>query len=487
MFEFLKSLSDKSTCSSMGICSIDPTVSAVEELLLSEIREISFYVIKLRELGQVNREIENRLIKGLSVIMINTSFDKEDFLHFLEALCCDKKSVKERYVNFCKANHVSCELIDYDYDTCENKSINSMIKIGEAKMQNKYKGISIEKQRLFELITVFAKTSSIILELMKKVKEDTSYYDFEVIRFFALTNSLSTRAEKLKRRILEFSKIGYEIQKETNRLYEERYGKRENAKILLNAKKGKSILISGPDLIELEELLEAIGKREINIYTNSTMFIAHSYPKFKKYKNLIGHYGTSDAQVDFANFPGAILITQNFSQKIDTLLRGTVYSNKIIAPNRVFKIKNKDYEPLIEAALKLDGFSKSENNIYLEFEHNFEKIEKTLQELKDKSVVIVVGENSTEDDIQEFGDKKVINLACPIESDKLLHTLDKCAEMNIKTDLFFTSCSISSINTLMSVLFMELENICFVNCSSSIISPHVLEALEKDFRVKIIR
>ncbi len=487
MFEFLKSLSDKSTCSSMGICSIDPTVSAIEELLLSEIRELSFYVIKLRELGQINREIESRIIKGLSIIMINTSFDKEDFLNFLSILCNDKNSAKERYKKFCHKNHISCELIECEHETCDGKSVNTLIKIGELRMQNKYRGISKEKQRLFELINAFAKTSSIVLELLKKVKKDTSEYDFEVIRFFALTNSLSTRVEKLKRRILEFSKISFEIQEETNKLYEERYGKRESSKILLSAKKGKSILISGPDLCELEKLLDTIGDREINVYTNTTMFIAHTYPKFKKYKNLIGHFGTSDIQYDFANFPGAVLITQNFTQKIDSLLRGTMYSNKIIAPNRVFKIKNNDYEPLIEAALKLEGFSKNENKKYLEFEHNFKKIEKTLLELSDKSVAIVVGENSTEDDIQEFGDKKVINLACPIESDLLLYTLNICKELNIKTDLFFTSCSISSINTLMSVLFMELNGVYFVNCSSSIINPHVQEALEKDFDVKIIR
>ncbi len=471
----------------MGICSIDPTVSAIEELLLSQIREISFYIIKLRELGLKNKEIENRLIKGLSIIMVNTSFDKEDFINFLETLCADKKSAKERYMAHCRANHLSCELIDSDYDISKIKSINEMIEIGETKMQNKYRGVSPDKARLFELITVFAKTSAIILELLKKVKEDTSDFDFETIRFFALTNSLSTRVEKLKRRILEFSKTGYQILSETNSAYEKHFGKRESAKVLLSALEGKAILVSGPDLCELEKLLDTIDDREINVYTNSSMFIAHTYPEFKKYKNLKGNLGTSDTQSDFANFPGAILITRNFTHKIDSLLRGTMYSNKVIAPNRVFKIKNDDYEPLIEAALKLEGFRENEKKKYLEIKHSFDKIEQTLNELQNKSVVIVVGENSNTGDIQEFGGKKIINLDCPIESDLLLFTLEKCKNLNIKVDLFFTSCSISAINILMSVLFMELENIFFVNCSSSLISPHVLEALEKDFSVKIIR
>ena len=487
MYEFLKNLSDKSPCQSMGICSIDPTVSAIEELILSQIRETSFYVIKLRELGHTNSSIEERIIKALSIIMINTSFDHGDFINFLNKLCEDKKCAKEKYIEICRKNHLSCELIGLDEDSCTHKSVNSLINIGEIKIQNKYRGTTEEKQRLFELITLFAKTSAITLELLKKIQTDTSFYTFEIIRFFSLTNSLSTRCEKLKRRILEFSKISFELQSETNSAYEELFGKRQSAKILLTPQSGKAILVSGPDLFELEKLLETIGERKINVYTNSLMFIAHTYPGLARFKNLKGTLGTSNAQIDFANFPGAILITQNFIQKIDTLLRGTVYSNKIIAPNRVFKIKNNDYEPLIRAALNLEGFSKAQTPEYLEISHDFSMIENTLTELQGENVVIVVGENSLSEPILDFNGKKIINLDCPIETDLLIQTLNKCKNLNIKTDLFFTSCTLGSINTLMSVLFMDLAGIYLTDCSSALVNPHVLEALEKDFNVKIIR
>ena len=487
MYEFLKNLSDKSNCQSMGICSIDPTVSAIEELLLSQIRETSFYILKLRDLGQTNREIEENLIKGLSIIMINTSFDKDDLVNFLLTLCQDKKNAKEKYISICKENRQPCELINSDFDLCEHCKLSSMIKIGEDKLQNKYRGVTQEKQRLFELITLFAKTSAIALELYKKITNDTSYYDFEIIRFFALTNTLSTRCEKLKRRILEFSKMSFELQNKINQSFENRWGKRQSAKILLTPRKGKCILISGPDLFELEKLLETIGERKIDVYTNSLMFIAHTYPKFKNNKNLVGHLGTQNPQIDFSDFPGAILITQNFVQKIDSLLRGTMYSNKIIAPNRVFKIKDNDYEPLIQAALRLEGYDKTREKSYMEISHNFEKLDNTLKELKGESVVIMVGDNIGKDNVQDFGGKKVINLECPIESDLLIRALTKCKEFEIKTDLFFTTCTISGINTLMSTLFMNLEGLYLVNCSSALINPHVLESLELDFNVKIIR
>ena len=486
MYEFLKSLSDKDVCQSMGICSIDPTVSALEELMTCELREMSFYIVKLHELGEVNKEIESHLARALSIIMINTSFNKEEFKNYLKKLCQDKQKIKDKYVEYCKYNHVTCELIGLGYDLCEDATLSDMTKQGEFKMQNKYKNIPIERQRLLELITLFSKTTAIVLDFLKKVKEDTSEYDFELIRFFSLTNLTSTRCEKLKRRILEFSKIAYKIQEETNYLYEKRYGKRQSTRIQLSGVKGKSILVSGPDLVELEKVLDTIGEREINVYTNSMMFIAHTYPKFKKYKKLIGQIGTSDVGKDFSDFPGAILITQNFLQKIDNVLRGVIYSNKIITPSRIFKIKDDNYEPLIESALNLEGYLENENKKSVDIIHDFDEIENTLKSLEKKEVVVVVGEENTKENILEFNDKKIINLSCPIESDLIIFTLNKCQELNIKTDLFFTSCSISSINTLMSTLFMELNGIWLTNCSSSFINPHVSEALSEDFGVNII-
>ena len=101
--------------------------------------------------------------------------------------------------------------------------------------------------------------------------------------------------------------------------------------------------------------------------------------------------------------------------------------------------------------------------------------------------MIIVGENVSDSTIEDFGGKKVINLECPVESDLLIRALEKCTEFEIKTDLFFTTCTISGINTLMSTLFMNLEGLYLVNCSSALINPHVLESLELDFNVKIIR
>lgn len=487
MFDFLKNITDKNTCQSMGICSIDPTVSAIEELLLSQARQASFYLTKLKEINTTLNDVQDKITKALSIVMINTSFDQKDFLNFLNELIEAKNKAKEIYKNYCKKLRINCELIDFEEENYTQKTISELIKIGEEKIQNKYNGVCEKNKRLFELITFASKTASINIEQLKKLTNDTQELEFEIIRFFSLTNLLTTRTEKLKRRICEFSKISFKLQKILNTTEDTRWGERVSTIIDTNIKQGKAILVSGPDTIELEMLLEAIGEREINVYTNSQMILAHTYPYFKKYKNLKGHLGSPDTQFDFANFPGATLITKNFLQKIDNLLRGTLYSNKIIAPNRVFKIKNNDYEPLIQAALKSEGYTTDIKSDEIEIKYPKKEIEQTLGTLKEKEVIIILGRNYELQDISEWNDKKIINLDCAIEKDLFVLTLEICEELNIKTKIFFTHCTMNSLNLLFSTLHKKPQEIYLTNCSSALINPHVTEAMEKDFNAKILR
>lgn len=95
---------------------------------------------------------------------------------------------------------------------------------------------------------------------------------------------------------------------------------------------GKCILISGHDMADLYQLLQATEGKNINVYTHGEMLPAHSYPQLKKFKHLKGHYGKAWQlqKVDFARFPGAILLTSNCL--IEPL---PSYKNRIFTTNSV--------------------------------------------------------------------------------------------------------------------------------------------------------
>ena len=92
-----------------------------------------------------------------------------------------------------------------------------------------------------------------------------------------------------------------------------RFGNPEITQVNIGVRKNPAILISGHDLVDLEQLLEQTKGTGVDVYTHSEMLPAHSYPAFKKYDNFVGNYGNAWwAQIaEFASFHGPILFTTN--------------------------------------------------------------------------------------------------------------------------------------------------------------------------------
>lgn len=126
---------------------------------------------------------------------------------------------------------------------------------------------------------------------------------------------------------------------------------------------GKCILVSGHDLHDLEKILQQTEGKSINVYTNGEMLPAHSYPELKKYPHLVGNYGSAwqNQQLEFANFPGAIVMTSNclinpnVGQYADR-----IFTRSIVAWPGVAHIDGDDFAQVIDCALALDGFKHTE-------------------------------------------------------------------------------------------------------------------------------
>ena len=57
------------------------------------------------------------------------------------------------------------------------------------------------------------------------------------------------------------------------------YGHPVPTKVPLGHKKGKAILVSGHDLLDLEEILKQTEGKGINVYTHGEMLPTHGYPR----------------------------------------------------------------------------------------------------------------------------------------------------------------------------------------------------------------
>jgi hydroxylamine reductase len=152
------------------------------------------------------------------------------------------------------------------------------------------------------------------------------------------------------------------------------YGHPVPTEVPLGAKAGKAILVSGHDLKDLEEILKQSAGKGIYVYTHGEMLPCHGYPELKKYDHFYGHYGTAwQNQVkEFAAFPGAIVMTTNCIQRPKESYRDSLFTTGLVGWPGVPHIADKDFSPVIEKALAMEGFKQDQpgKTVMVGFGHN---------------------------------------------------------------------------------------------------------------------
>ncbi|EEY46327.1 hydroxylamine reductase [Vibrio mimicus VM223] len=162
---------------------------------------------------------------------------------------------------------------------------------------------------------------------------------------------------------MQIGLMNYRIMEILDKGETETFGHPEPTTVNVKPVKGKCILVSGHDLHDLEKILQQTQGMGINVYTNGEMLPAHAYPELKKYPHLVGNYGSAwqNQQKEFANFPGAIVMTSNcllnpnVGQYADRL-----FTRSIVGWPGVEHIEGDDFSAVIECALAHEGFKHDE-------------------------------------------------------------------------------------------------------------------------------
>jgi hydroxylamine reductase len=138
-----------------------------------------------------------------------------------------------------------------------------------------------------------------------------------------------------------------------------RYGHPTPTAVPLGHKKGKAILVSGHDLLDLEEILKQSEGKGIDVYTHGEMLPTHAYPGLKKYAHFYGHYGTAwqNQGKEFPDFPGAIVMTTNCIQRPQEVYFDNIFTSGLVGWPGVAHIQGRNFQPVIDRALALPGFA----------------------------------------------------------------------------------------------------------------------------------
>ncbi len=90
---------------------------------------------------------------------------------------------------------------------------------------------------------------------------------------------------------------------------------------------------------------------------------SHGDTELKKNELFSGHYGTAwqNQRKEFAEFPGAILMTTNCIQRPADSFKDNIFTTGLVGWPGVTHIGDKDFTPVINKALEMPGFTENSN------------------------------------------------------------------------------------------------------------------------------
>ena len=350
-------------CTSFGVCGKDPETAALQDLLVYAVEGIAMYGKRLFDLGVRDREIDVFILEALFTTVTNVDFDPERIQRFLNRAYELKERAKEMYLKACEKAGKSPEALFAPADWVPAATLDGLIRQGEE--------VTLERdvERFGETI---AGAKHLILYGLKGMAayadhaqilgvEDEGVYRFfhETLNFLA-ENRFTL--EELLQRALEVGKWNLRVMELLDQAHTTTYGHPVPTPVRITAVRGKAIAISGHDLKDLEALLQQTEGTGINVYTHGEMLPAHGYPGLKKYPHLVGNYGSAwqNQQKEFDLFPGAILMTTNCLQKPKESYKHRVFTSGLVAWPGVHHIADRNFQPVVEAALREPGFTEDE-------------------------------------------------------------------------------------------------------------------------------
>ena len=358
-------------CTKLGVCGKTPEIANLQDLLIYQLKGISFYARHILDSGlNVDKSVVSFIENCLFTTLTNVNFNVDDHVHLLK----QSQDIKNNLKNIVGTTDYITPSAAYELP--ETKA--DMLR--DAPMA----GIMYDKT----LDPDIRSLRQTILYGLKGISayghqaRELSYYsdnvdNFYIIALEAITDNTLT-VEELIRLTLKTGDMAIEIMKKLDEANTTIYGNPSPHPVNVHIKKGPFIIVSGHDLKDLEMLLKQTEGLGINIYTHGEMLPSHGYEGLKKYKHLVGNFGGAwqDQQKQFDNLPGCILMTTNCLMRPRDTYKDRIYSTNVVGWDGIKYIEKKpdgekDFSPVIRQALELGGFKEDiePHNILVGFGH----------------------------------------------------------------------------------------------------------------------
>ncbi len=349
-------------CTVHGVCGKDPETAAMQDLLVHAVQGLSMYAHRARQLGVKDREIDVFTIEALFATLTNVNFDAKRLRDWVHKAVQMRDKAGHLYKEACKKAGKAPEKLAgpaaWDPPSDSDALLREAENIGIA---NRKQGLGDDITGLHELILYGVKGAAAYLDHAQILgKQDDAAFGMvhEILDFVSQEPTDLNELLKMALRTGELNLKAMELLDAANT---GAYGHPTPTPVRIEPIKGKAIVVSGHDLKDLEDLLKQTEGKGINVYTHGEMLPAHGYPGLRKYRQLIGNFGGAwqDQTKEFDKFPGAILMTTNCLQRPKDTYKNRIFTSGVVGWPGVTHISNRDFTPVIKAALAAEGFTEN--------------------------------------------------------------------------------------------------------------------------------
>ena len=362
-------------CQTLGVCGKDETTATLQDLLIHVIKGIAMFAHRAHQLGASDPEVDAFTIQAIFSTLTNVNFDPDRLVGLIHEAVTTRNAARDMYERASVMAGIAPAYLGGPGGMDSGSSLEGLLAQGQQTLlPTRFLTEGKEVSNLQELVLYGLKGVAAYAAhaLALGAGDPVSFAKIHELLDF-LTKPAPT-ADELLTNALAVGELNYRVMEILDKAHTETFGHPVPSKVRLHARKGKAILVSGHDLHDLYALLEQTKGLGIQIYTHGEMLPAHGYPKLKAYEHLAGNYGGAwtDQADEFAEFPGAILMTSNCIQQPKVRYKDRIFTSGAVAWPGVLHIADQDFSPVIAAALQAPGYAEngSGEEITVGFGHN---------------------------------------------------------------------------------------------------------------------
>ncbi len=375
-------------CTKIGVCGKQNSTAALQDLLIHAVEGLSLFAVEGRKVGVVDSEVNLFTCEAVFTTLTNVNFDDSRLLTLINKAVELREVLKQKVAaaggktDFTEAAASFTPASDADGLTAQGEAVN----LPSDKDENP-DILSLKEVLLYGLKGLAAYTDH--AKIMGQ--EDDTVYAFVQEALVAILQK-DIGLDDWVALVLKCGEVNLRAMELLDAGNTGAYGHPVPTEVPLGAKAGKAIVVSGHDLKDLADILKQTEGKGINVYTHGEMLPCHGYPELKKYSHFYGHYGTAwqNQAKEFAEFPGAIVMTTNCIQKPVASYADNIFTTGLVAWPGVTHIGEHDYSKVIEKALALDGFAEDtdKGTVMVGFARNtvLSVADKVIEAVKNKDI-----------------------------------------------------------------------------------------------------